>query len=128
MSPVELMELAKGWDSFTPVRGNRGEEYEGRLVETINLLSNSRGLPPHQAEFLLREALTTSDFPLLFGDVLDGRMVAAYKAVDPVWKLFSKSRPTTKDFRVAHDYLISGGDQILAEVAEKGEYLASDRT
>ena len=128
MSPVELMELTKGWDSFAPVRGNRGEEYEGRLVETINLLTNSRGLAPHQAEYLLREALTTSDFPLLFGDILDRQMVAAYKAVDPVWKLFSKGRSTVKDFRVAHDYLISGGDQILAEVAEKGEYLASERT
>ena len=86
-----------------------------------------RRLQPHEREFLIREALTTSDFPYLFGDVLDRQVLASYKAVDPVWKAFVKMS-TVKDFKTAYRFAITGGDQYLAEVAEKAEYQASDRS
>jgi len=78
---------------------------------------------------MLREALTTSDFPLLFGDVLDRQVLAAYKAVDPVWKAFVRMGTVPRIYPQIGGYRfgITGGDQYLAEVAEKGEYLASDR-
>ncbi|MDD4986147.1 MAG: Mu-like prophage major head subunit gpT family protein [Dehalococcoidales bacterium] len=101
-----------------------------QIKECVDLLNNAKGLSPHRREFLIREALTTSDFPYLFGDVLDRQVLAAYKAVDPVWKLFTRSGkvpriyPQTGGYRFA----MTGGDQYLAEVAEKGEYLASERT
>lgn len=91
-----------------------GGRYQGQLIS------------PHRRDFLLREALTTSDFPYLFGDVLDRQMLAAYRATDPVWKAFTRMS-TVRDFRVNRRIRMDGGDGELDLVTEKGEYLASDR-
>jgi len=102
-----------------------------RITEANDLIYSGtyrgRVLQPYEREYLIREALTTSDFPLLFGDVLDRQVLASYKAVDPVWKAFVKMS-TVRDFKVSDRYAITGGDQVLARVAEKGEYLASERS
>ena len=102
---------------------------DAQIQECIDMLTNKRGLLAHRHEFLLREALTTSDFPYLFGDVLDRAVLGAYKAVDPVWKAFTKAGTVRRIFPQPGGYrfAMTGGDQLLAEVAEKGEYLASER-
>lgn len=124
---MDLMKLMEDWKGYIALSDvNRGEGYEQKLKETIDLLSNAHGLPAHRQEYLVREALTTSDFPLLFGDVLDRQVLASYKAVDPVWKAFVKMS-TNRDFKVSKRFAITGGDQYLPEVSEKGEYLASER-
>ena len=124
---MEMMKLMEDWNGYHALSDvSRGEGYEQKLKEVVDLLSNARGLPAHKHEYLMREALTTSDFPNLFGDVLDRQVLASYKAVDPVWKAFVKMS-TVRDFKTAYRFAITGGDQYLAEVAEKGEYLASER-
>jgi len=124
---MELMKLMEDWKGFVALSDmDRGEGYEQKLKEAIDLLSNARGFPAHKHEYLIREALTTSDFPLLFGDVLDRQVLASYKAVAPVWKAFVKTS-TNRDFKVSKRFAVTGGDQYLAEVTEKGEYLASER-
>jgi len=108
----------------------RGRRFtDAQIKECVDLLTNARGLPQHRREFLIREALTTSDFPLLFGDVLDRQVLASYRAVDPVWKAFTKSGKVRRIYPQVGGYrfAITGGDQYLAEVPEKGEYLASER-
>lgn len=101
-----------------------------RITEVHDLIYNGmyKGqlLPAHQREFLIKEAYTTSDFPLLFGDVLNRQVLAGYKATDPVWKRFVKLS-TMRDFKDGYRYAISGGDEILDLVGEKGEYPASQR-
>lgn len=125
---MELMKLMEDWKGYVALSDvDRGGGYEQKLTAVIDLLSNANHLPLHRQQYLLREALTTSDFPLLFGDVLDRQVLASYKAVDPVWKQYVKMS-TVRDFKVSDRYAITGGDQFLAEVAEKGEYLASERT
>jgi hypothetical protein len=127
---MELLETLKSWDGYVSVsETKKPENYDQRLKETIDLLSNAKGYPRHRHEFMLREALTTSDFPYLFGDVLDRQVLAAYKAVDPVWKQFVRMGTVPRIFPQIGGYRfgITGGDQYLAEVAEKGEYLASER-
>ena len=126
----ELMKLMEDWNGYVALSEvKKPEGYEARLKETVDLLTNARGLPPHKHEYMLREALTTSDFPYLFGDVLDRQVLAAYKAVDPVWKAFVKKSTVPRIWPQIGGYrfAITGGDQYLAEVAEKGEYLASER-
>lgn len=124
---MELLKLMEDWKGFVALSDvTRGEDYERKLVATMDLLSNAHNLPPHKIEYLIREAITTSDFPLLFGDVLDRQVLASYKAVDPVWKAFVKMS-TNKDFKVSDRYAITGGDQVLARVGEKGEYPTSER-
>lgn len=126
----ELMKLIEDWKGYIALSDvKRPEGYEQRLTETINLLSNANHLPRHRHEFMLREALTTSDFPLLFGDVLDRQVLAAYKAVEPVWKAFTRPGTVPRIYPQVGGkrFGITGGDQYLALVAEKGEYLASER-
>lgn len=127
---MELLKLMEDWKGYVTLNEiNKGDGYEQKLKETIDLLHNANNLPPHKHEFLLREAITTSDFPYLFGDVLDRQVLAAYKAVDPVWKAFVKMSTVPRIFPQVGGYrfAITGGDQYLDEVAEKGEYLASGR-
>jgi len=125
---LELMNLMEDWGGYVNLSGvKRPDGYEQKLAETVNLISNSRHLPPHVHEFMIREALTTSDFPYLFGDVLDRQVLANYKATEPVWKKFTKLS-TVADFRTAYRFAIAGGDGELDEVPEKGEYQASPRT
>jgi len=127
MDFLKLIEDWRGYSALSEIR--RPESYEQRLKETIDLLSNAIGMPTHRQEYLIREALTTSDFPLLFADVLDRQVLASYKAVDPVWKKFT--RPGTVNRLAPHvggkRFAIHGGNAVLPLVAEKGEYLARDK-
>ena len=126
----ELMQLINDWNGYVALSEvKKPADYEHRLAETINLLTNAKGMPPHRHEYMLREALTTSDFPYLFGDVLDRQVLASYKAVNPVWKQFVRMGTTRRIYPQIGGYrfAITGGDQHLDEVAEKGEYLASER-
>ena len=124
---MELLKLMEGWKGYVNL-SNRHTDAE--LAAFNTLLSNADNVPAHLHEYRIREALTTSDFPNLFGDVLDRQVLASYKAVAPVWKAFVKMSTVN---RIApqvggYRYAITGGDQKLAKVAEKGEYLASDRS
>lgn len=127
MEKMELMKMVEDWKGYTSIaEAQRPENYEQQLKETIDLLSNSRNLPAHTHEYLLKEALTTSDFPYLFGDVLDRQVMARYKATPMTWKKIAKVT-RRRDFRTAYTFRMTGGDTYLDEVPEKGEYAASDR-
>lgn len=128
---AELLKMMEDWTGFSVLSDKRKpDNYEQKLKEAVDLLTNARGLPRHKHEYLIKEALTTSDFPYLFGDVLDRQMLASYKAVDPVWKAIVRTSTVNRLFPQVGGYrfAMTGGDQLLAEVAEKGEYLASERT
>ncbi len=123
----DVLKLVEGADWESLGGAQKPADWERRLTETMNLLTNSRGLPRHAHEYMMREVLTTADFPLLFGDVLDRQMIALYQATPAVWKQYMKARPTVKDFRTASDFQFTGGDNELDVVPEKGEYQASPR-
>ncbi len=128
---MELMQLMEDWKGYAVLSEiNKGEGYEQKLTETIDLLSNARNLPPHRQEYLFREAMTTSDFPYLFGDVLDRQVLAQYKATESSWKKYVKTSTVPRLYPQIGGYrfAITGGDQRLDLVAEKGEYLASTRS
>jgi len=124
---MELMKLMEDWRGYVSLNDvTRDEGHEQKLKETLDLLGNAHGFPPHRHEYLIKEAMTTSDFPLLFGDILDRQVLASYKATEPVWKAYSKLS-TNRDFKVSRRFAITGGDGMLPRVTEKGEYLATDR-
>ncbi len=49
------------------------QNFEEKYNAFVGLITNSDGHSAHRREYLMREAETTSDFPTLFGDVLDRR-------------------------------------------------------
>jgi hypothetical protein len=97
----------------------RGPEYQKRLGEAANLVADViRGKRPAH---YLQEAMTTSDFPYLFGDILDRQLLAAYRETPQTWPNIAK-RNTVRDFRSVKRFGVYGGDTILAEVTEQHEY------
>lgn len=61
---------------------------------------------------LLKEAMTTSDFPLLFGDVLDRQVLANYAETPYTWDMYCK-RATLNDFRLARMFRVDRGAAVL---------------
>jgi len=51
----------------------------------------------------LVEAMSTDDFPLLFGDILDRSVLAAYREWPAIWPTIAE-RATVRDFRLAKLY------------------------
>lgn len=57
----------------------------------------------------ITEAHTTSDFPLLTGDVLDRMMLARYRAFPSPWRSFAKVA-TVRDFRTVRRIAVDGAE------------------
>lgn len=119
----EFLNVMEDWKGFSSVRPTVvPEDWEQRLTEVAKLL-RGEGLAPHRRAFLLREAMTTSDFPYLFGDILDRQTLGLYQTVPAEWKRYTTGK-RVRDFRTARLFGLSGADELLDVVEEKGEYLA----
>ena len=75
-------------------------------------------------EHELTEAMTTDDFPILFGDIFDRQVLASYREERTVWPQIAK-RHTVKDFK-GKKLLppVTGAEGRLDEVGELEEYPA----
>ena len=117
----EFLKLMEDWKDFGRPQSRLSEE---AIVACLNLLENKAGDPPHVHEFKLREAITTADFPALFGGVIERDLLARYQTAPTVWQPYVKIR-TVRDFRVVPLHKVQGNDNRLPEVPEKGEYKVS---
>lgn len=68
-----------------------------------------------------REAMSRSDFPLYFGDILDRVLLANYQAYPVIWDRIAL-RNTAPDFRTLNRFYFDGGDEGVTEVPELTEY------
>ena len=116
----EFMELMKeGWDNFPSVR--RMQVDESAIAETLDLLTNANGLPAHRHEYLVKEAITTSDFPTLLGNVIDRQLIANYKLPSTIseWRRYIKVAPGgVPDFNDVERNRVDGLDQRLLPVSD----------
>jgi hypothetical protein len=94
------------------------------VAELMDLISNKNRLPMHKREYLLKEVVTTSDFPTLFGTAIDRQMLAAYQAAPSDWRSYFKMGKVP-NFNSHERHKVYGQDNLLQEVAEKGEYLVT---
>src|SRR4026207_765086 len=103
----------------------RNPRYDQALIETMRLIDRVRdgSLPDHW----LKEAMSTSDFPILFGDIIDRQTLGFFAEVPEVWRNYIKTG-TVRDFRTAQKYSVSGGEGQLLEVKEGAPYQASSLT
>ncbi len=88
--------------------GAKYQEYFGiarRMVEAA--LGGSK-----RAMLNLQEAMTTSDFPLLFGDVLDRSVLANYQETPYTWDMYCK-RAILNDLRLARQFRVDRGAAVL---------------
>ncbi|MBN1629632.1 MAG: Mu-like prophage major head subunit gpT family protein [Thermoleophilia bacterium] len=115
----EFLQLYESWAGYKPV--SAVPLSEAKIKTTLDLLTNARKVPTHRWRYELQEAITTSDFPQLFGQVLDRQLLGRYRAVTPEWRSYLPTG-TLPDFRVVQLHKVQGNDTRLDRVAEKGEY------
>lgn len=68
-----------------------------------------------------QEALTTSDFPLLFGDIIDRALWANYNEWPVTYPNYCKVE-TVRDFRTVNRFVMNGAEAVLPAVAQGAEY------
>lgn len=73
------------------------------------------------AALRMSEAMSTSDFPLVLGDILDRTIVGQFREYpNPLMPIVAYSR--ARDFRAAKVFAVDGGGQLLGEVKERAPY------
>lgn len=86
--------------------GRRNEpEYLTRLAEASDFLADV--LDGRRAVHFLEEALSSSDFPLLMGDILDRQLLGRYTEMQPVYRNYAKVG-TVRDFRTVRRIATDG--------------------
>jgi len=122
----DFMKVMENWNGFQNLRGAT-KVPETAMAATIDLIVNKDRLSKRMHEARLEEAITTSDFAYLFGQVIDRQLLANYKAVYADWKSYVKMS-TVPDFNTVRREKLHGSDHHLDEVPEKGEYHATTPT
>lgn len=102
-------------------------QYNKGLAEAANLVANlvQRGSKLDMYRF--QEALSTSDFPIYFGDILDRQILASYAETPQSYTQWAKVSEVA-DFRPAKRYAMDGGEAALKTVDELGEYKSVSRS
>jgi hypothetical protein len=103
-------------------KGQATQAYMKKLTEAAKFLGEvKKGTRP---VYHLQEALSTSDFPFLYGDILDRVMLTRYQGMVPDWTQYAVRR-TVRDFRpqeIAKPWMIGTGGSELEVVREHEEY------
>lgn len=86
-------------------RRNAEAGYVARVAEAAEFLADV--VCGRRPAYLLQEALSTSDFPYLMGDVLDRQMLGNYTAFTPSWQNYCK-RGRVRDFRTVRRIGLNG--------------------
>jgi hypothetical protein len=125
---AELMEVMDNWSGFKTTRMSEAEraQHASKLSRTLDLIINKDRLSKRMHEARMEEAVSTSDFPYLFGNIIDRQLLATYREPeDPLyrWQDYVKIG-SVPDFNTVRREKVSGKDPLLPEVPEKGEYLA----
>ncbi|MGR3219623.1 MAG: phage major capsid protein [Candidatus Anammoxibacter sp.] len=100
-------------------RMRKGKNYLKSFAEAAKLVSRvySGNLPFRW----FQEAMSTDDFPFLFGDILDRQLLANYQETPQTYRNFCKIG-TVSDFREVKRFTTSGAEGVLSVVEEQAEY------
>jgi hypothetical protein len=145
--PLDVLGDVQGWDASEAsertiyagegtnvsgrarkLRAKRGNNptYRKRLLEVATLykavLDGDRIAGIH-----FQEAMSTSDFSNLFGDILDRQILARYQSMPVQWAAIAK-RGRVRDFRQVKRYTLDGGEATLSAVRQLTEYPAAPLT
>lgn len=95
-------------------------EYRARLR---NLVRVYRGTieGSDRAALAFKEAMSRSDFTVLFGDVIDRQLLASYQTRPVQWPAYAK-RGRVRDFRTVKRFTLDGGEATLNKVKELAPY------
>lgn len=120
----ELLDVLKEGEQLGDNVGSRATaiaKFEEKYTAFVNLICNTHGHSTAKRAYLMKEAETTSDFPTLFGTVLERTIRAKYNLVVPDFEKYIKMG-TQNDFRMAWDMALYGNRLVLPQVKERGDY------
>jgi len=116
-----FQEAGLNWDGWDPI----GKHFtESQIERGIALIENSAHLRSHRHEFQMWEAITTTDFPYLFGTIIDRELMARYRVALADYSAYTKFGTVSNFAQHTRDRL-DGLDNILPRVTQKGEYLVA---
>lgn len=95
-------------------------DYSRLLHEAMGVLKAARGSRYGMMRF--EEAMTTADFPLLMGDVLDRQLLGMYQETPVTWPIYCK-RGSVPDFRTVKRFAVDGAEGVLPQVGQLAPYL-----
>jgi hypothetical protein len=98
-------------------------EYMAGLVETTRIIAGARKGNPWD-QYRLKETMSTSDFPLYFGDIIDRKLWIKYRSLEPTYTRYANVREL-RDFRTANIFAFDGAEGQLDLVPELTEYPAA---
>jgi hypothetical protein len=103
------------------VRSMRRDDprYQRSFAEALALYSGVvEGRAPM---YRLQEAMSTSDFPLLMGDIIDRSLLGYYNEWPTAWPMIA-NRATVRDFRTVRRFVLDGAEGVLPVVPQGQEY------
>lgn len=100
-------------------RAKQNPERQRKFAETAQLVGGV--ISGRYPSYMLQEAMTTSDFPLLFGDVMDRLLLAGYRHAPATFEMYMRTGQV-RDFRAVQRHYVDGGDGVLDPVKEQAEY------
>lgn len=104
----------------------RGDpRWEANLLEAERFMHDIR--TGRRGVHQFTEAMSTSDFPLLFADSLDRQLYGAYEAIEPTWQNYARAA-VVNDFREVKRFATSGIRGILTKVGELAEHPRRSQT
>src|SRR3990172_3856763 len=98
----------------------KDQTYLSRLALFAEVFADAMSHGSNRAVYLLREAMSASDFPLMFADVIDRSMLANYREWPASYQNFA-ARKVVRDFRDVKEFTMDGGESTLAIVAPGDE-------
>lgn len=120
---ADLLEVMEASEKLFEVRSTAVQiaNFEEKLVRLMSLITNEKGHRSSMRRALLEEAATTSEFPTLFGTILDRQLLAKYQIAKPDWRQYIKTG-TQMDFRPQQPFGAFGLQGGLNQVKPETEY------
>lgn len=123
---LETRDAGRADDPFLHEEGTRiatrerDPRYMRKLAFAARLLAEVK--TGRRPAYHLQEAMSTSDFPNLFGDIIDRQLIAWYNETPVTYPAYIKVNETVPDFRTVKRFPIDGGAAVLLAVAQNEEY------
>jgi hypothetical protein len=99
--------------------GGGGRFSAHELAETQKFLNDIK--TGRRKFWQFEEAMSTSDFPILMGDILDRQLLGGYTEIQPSWQGYVK-KGTVNDFRKVKRVAVDGAEAVFGKVGEQQPY------
>lgn len=120
---ADLLEVMQEADQSASVRAGARviAGFEEKVNGLIRLIVNEKGMRSSMRRAYLEEAATTSEFPIIFGTILDRQLLAKYMIAKPDWRSYVKVG-SQMDFRPQQPIGVFGLQGGLNQVKSMTEY------